>query len=83
MTPTVYHMAMAPVVPGAVEPEWIRRIERVIPRERIRLVGRGDIRIHGDELIRRRIVIAVDEVEEPRGVLVGALESEGRRGVPS
>jgi hypothetical protein len=49
------------IVPGpTVKPHWIRLVQRVIPRERIRLPGLGQVRIDAQELVRSRVVVAVD-----------------------
>jgi hypothetical protein len=44
----------------ATQPERIRSVKRIVVGEDIRLVGLRDLRVDTQELIGRRIVVAVD-----------------------
>jgi hypothetical protein len=44
--------------------QWVRFIDRVIIRECIRLARLGHVRIDAQELIGRRVVVAVNPVRE-------------------
>ena len=55
----------------------IRCIQRTVIGEHIGLIGLRDLRIHAQELVRRGVVVAVDQVHQSRRILVGTLEAEG------
>jgi hypothetical protein len=47
--------------------QWVRFIDRVIIRECIRLARLGHVRIDAQELIGRRVVVAVDSASVGMG----------------
>ena len=52
--------AQSPMVTSRSQSQRIRGIQRIITRERIRLPGLGHIGVHAQELVGRRVVVAVD-----------------------